>query len=829
MQLRSPRVSRWSLLLTIVGIAVVTMPVSLQSVSAQASTLVRVRAALAHGDVAAARSAAAGGQAERELGLALVEIFVGQDDAARARLLPLAEQDQVGEAALELGLLDLRRGRREEAEPRLQRLAAVRTFNSADDYFRLARAAIGVREFLLANDAFQRVADAPRPDIQSTWGDMFVLRHRNGDAAASYRAALEADPAWVPAHVGLALALMDENPEAARAGLEAARKLAPDHPDLLLATVQLDLLEKDEDGAEAALDRLAAVRPGTVVEAAYRTALAFEDGGMAAAEAAMAAVRAADPRSALGYRVAGEQAARNFQFADAVALARKGTELDPDDPFAFFILGLFQMRTGDEAAARTALERSWSLDASAPVTKNLLDLLDDLDTFVTVSVDDMIFKFDPGEAAVLEPYAVPLAREAYATFAKRYGFTPEGPILIEIFPSHDDFAVRTLGLPGLRGALGACFGRVVTMDSPRALQPGEFSWHATLWHEMAHVFSLQLSQYRVPRWLTEGISVFEEHRRRPAWGRELTLEYARELSLGRTFGVKGLPDAFKRPESLALAYFEASLVVEHLVAQNGDAGLRTLLLAYAGGATDAEAFSKAFGRTIDDAEASFAQFVSERYGALAEAMKVPPQARPDDLGALRSRAASEPGSFVAQFELGQALHGAGDLDGAKTALERAARLAPQARRANSPRVLLASIAQKEGDQPKAREELRALLEYDHENVEAARVLLTLATGAPADMDYALRLIADLDPFDADAHGLLGRRLFEQSEFAPALIEFEAALALGPPNLAEAHTDLAATFLKLGRRDEAKRAALEALKEAPTFARAQDLLLEAIGR
>jgi Flp pilus assembly protein TadD len=97
------------------------------------------------------------------------------------------------------------------------------------------------------------------------------------------------------------------------------------------------------------------------------------------------------------------------------------------------------------------------------------------------------------------------------------------------------------------------------------------------------------------------------------------------------------------------------------------------------------------------------------------------------------------------------------------------------------------------------------------------------------MDYALRLIADLDPFDADAHGLLGRRLFEQSEFAPALIEFQAALALGPPNLAEAHTDLAATFLKLGRRDEAKRAALEALKEAPTFARAQDLLLEAIGR
>ena len=37
------------------------------------------------------------------------------------------------------------------------------------------------------------------------------------------------------------------------------------------------------------------------------------------------------------------------------------------------------------------------------------------------------------------------------------------------------------------GALGACFGRVVTLDSPRARPPGTFQWEATLWHELAHV------------------------------------------------------------------------------------------------------------------------------------------------------------------------------------------------------------------------------------------------------------------------------------------------------------------------------------------------------
>lgn len=70
---------------------------------------------------------------------------------------------------------------------------------------------------------------------------------------------------------------------------------------------------------------------------------------------------------------------------------------------------------------------------------------------------------------------------------------------------------------------------------------------------------------------------------------------------------------------------------------------------------------------------------------------------------------------------------------------------------------------------------------------------------------------------------------EKNDAAGALVEFQATLALGPPNLAEAHADLGDALLKVGRRDEAKAQALLALKQAPTFARAQDLLLAAMGR
>ncbi len=790
-----------------------------------------VRFALAHGDVDAATQIAysiTGRDAERDLAQAIVLMFQDKNAEAREKLLPHAAARPLGDAALELGLLELRTQRADEGRRRLEPLAAVRTFNSPEDYFRLARAARGIGEYLLANDAYQRIDDLPRPDIQTEWGDLFLQRHQPGDAVTSYRKALSIDEQWVPALLGVARALLTENAEAAGKALDEARAIAPDYPDIYLVEAERQLIADDVEAAVAALDRLATLKPNTVEEAALRTAVAYEQSGIGAVDAAAARVAAIDPSSPLGYRRAGEQAARDYRFDEAATLAERAVAADPTDAESQFDLGLYRLRTGDEVAARRALEASWNLDRSAPLTKNLLDLLDDLDTFTVVPHGPFIFKFAPEEAAVLQVYALPLADEAYRQYVERYGITPDGPILVEVFPEHDDFAVRTLGLPGLVGALGACFGRVVTMDSPRARPAGEFSWQATLWHELAHVFSLQASDYRVPRWLTEGISTYEEHRRQPAWGRELTLQYAQAMAANRTFGVKDLPDAFKHPESLALAYFEASLVVEHLVDQNGEAGLRALLQAYAEGATDAEAFSRAYGRSIDEVDTSFRSFVATRYAPLARAMTPPSQREvdPTDLAGLEARAEKEPGNFVSQLAYGQALIRQRELDKARVVLERAATLAPEASGANSPRALLARIAETQGDPVRAMAEWRALLKYDHTNIEGARKLAELASaaGATEDEDYALRLIADLDPFDAGTHSRLGRRLMAREEFDAALIEFQAAIALGPTNPAEAHTDAGEALLKLGRAADARREALAALAQAPTFARAQDLLL-----
>jgi tetratricopeptide (TPR) repeat protein len=257
-----------------------------------------------------------------------------------------------------------------------------------------------------------------------------------------------------------------------------------------------------------------------------------------------------------------------------------------------------------------------------------------------------------------------------------------------------------------------------------------------------------------------------------------------------------------------------------------------LLRAYADGASDADAFTKAFAKSVDTVDASFKTFVEKQYGPLRDALKDPPsQVQPDDINGLKARAAAAPGNYISQVQLGQILFRSGDFAAAKAPLGRAAQLAPQASGDTSPHGLLAQIAIKENDNPAARRELRALLLADHANVDAARKLASLAAEAKAteDEDYALRLVADLAPFDRDVHGQLGKRLMAKNDYAGGLVEFQAALAMGPANRAEAHADVAEAFLKLNRKDEAKREALEALKEAPTFARAQDLYLAAIGR
>jgi hypothetical protein len=119
-------------------------------------------------------------------------------------------------------------------------------------------------------------------------------------------------------------------------------------------------------------------------------------------------------------------------------------------------------------------------------------------------------------------------------------------VQVEVYPDHEDFAVRTMGMPGL-GALGVTFGYVVAMDSPSGRPPGTFHWASTMWHEFSHVYVLNMTNFRVPRWFTEGLAVHEETAVSPEWGDRLDPHVIMAIKDKKLLPVAELDRGFVRP------------------------------------------------------------------------------------------------------------------------------------------------------------------------------------------------------------------------------------------------------------------------------------------
>ena len=755
---------------------------------------------------------------------------------AEASLRPVVSRFPTSEAALQLGLLMQMLGR--EFAPILDRVAMLSdTSSDPNEVARAGRALRALGRFREANAAYRDAGSAAPSDpaIQTAWGDLFLEKYNRPDALRSYQMALQVDARYVPALIGSARALSDDNPPQAIALAKRALEANPSsvEADVFLAEQAVDAGRRDE--ARDLLAKALEVNPSDLEAHALVAAIAFVDDKTQDFDAAVAKTLAIAPNYGDVYRTTGELAAHNYRFDEAVALTRKGLALDRN-PRALADLGTHLLRTGDEAEARTALEASFKDDPYDKITFNLLAMLDTLDKFVTVRDGDVVMRLHKDEAPVLQEYAMSLTHRALDTFSKRYEFVPRGPILVEIFPKHDDFAVRNLGLPGLIGALGICFGRVVSMDSPRARPPGEFQWEATLWHELAHVITLQMSNQRVPRWLTEGISEYEEQRAHSEWRRDMDLDYAAALNRGGGIKLRDFNAAFQNPKLITLAYYQGSLIVEYLVSTYGDAGINKLLRTYGQGLDTDAALKTALNTDLDRMQAGFDQMLEKKFGDLRRALEVPDGV--NDLmrtptETLRTLAGEHAKSFPIQMALGRALRREGKLDDAMQAFERAAALIPNASGRDSPHEQMAAIALQKKDDGRLIAELTALVAVDANNVDAARQLVTALHKASVDEPAKLRPVYErivaIDPFDAEAHTYLGRYALQQNDPDAAAREFRTVIALGPVDRAAAYTDLAESYFKSGKRAEAKKQTLAALEIAPTYERAQELLLKLVDR
>src|SRR4029079_10472261 len=133
-----------------------------------------------------------------------------------------------------------------------------------------------------------------------------------------------------------------------------------------------------------------------------------------------------------------------------------------------------------------------------------------------------------------------------------------------------------------------------------------------------------------------------------------------------------------------------------------------------------------------------------------------------------------------QMALGRALAKAGDVDAATRAFEAAAALIPIS---PLPHGELAHIALDKKDRARAITELQAVVATNFDDIEAARELATLmrqsgVVDAARVRSVNERIVA-IDPFDNDAHSVLGRLALERNDAETATREFKVALALNP--------------------------------------------------
>jgi tetratricopeptide (TPR) repeat protein len=232
---------------------------------------------------------------------------------------------------------------------------------------------------------------------------------------------------------------------------------------------------------------------------------------------------------------------------------------------------------------------------------------------------------------------------------------------------------------------------------------------------------------------------------------------------------------------------------------------------------------------IDGLQTSFDEYLDKRFAALRDSLDAPEGFVPDaPLEQLQAAAQKYPNSFPVLMSLGRALRKT-DPKASIAVFERASTLVPMITGPESPYMQIVEVSMAAGDKARAAEALDAMTAVDHTALDAARQLVGLLDPVK-DQDRlrrALQRVVAVDPFDAPAHTQLGRMALASGRAADAVTLFRVALAAGPLDRASAHADLAEGLFQTGDRVQAKREALAALEIAPTYERAQDLLLKLV--
>ena len=497
------------------------------------------------------------------------------------------------------------------------------------------------------------------------------------------------------------------------------------------------------------------------------------------------------------------------------------------------------LRLGREEEGLRLAEEVHQQDGYNVAAYNLVTLEENLRKFTTLQADGIVLRMDPREAAIYGQAALELLQEAKHKLCEKYDVRLDGPVTVEIFPEQKDFAVRTFGMPGGEGFLGVCFGNVITAGSPAAHRAGTSNWKAVLWHEFCHAVTLHKTGNRMPRWLSEGISVYEERRRDPAWGQAISARYRRMILAGELVPVSRLSAAFLNPPSpeyLEFAYFESALVVEYLIEKHGLETLCEILDDLAGGeplrgAPSIGSVLESRVGSLEELDEAFARFAVARAGELApRADWSPPELPPRaDLSAVEAFCREHPNNLAGLGLLARRLIDGERWQDAKRTLEKLIELYPENTGGESPWRLLAEVHRRLGETEAEASVLEELARRDAEAIDACGRLMELCEAAEdwEGLARAADRMLAVNPLVPSGHRGLARAAQALGTPERAVTAYQALVEMDPIDPAGLHHDLARALMAAGDLKSARRHVLMALEEAPRFRAAHRTLLEIV--
>jgi cellulose synthase operon protein C len=656
------------------------------------------------------------------------------------------------------------------------------------------------RRYQDANNEFRAlVARYPKnPDYRVRWGRMYLEHWQPNIASDLFKEALEIKADHAGALLGLALVAAEnfegQGEALARKALEADPKLLEAQE--LLARIALE--DNNNRKATEEANKALAIDPASVEGKAILATIDL---------LADKKDTSWDPHSARGYETIGHFFVLNRRYEEGIQYYRKALELDPQLYTARSELGINLMRLGQDVEAFKQLETCYNAGFQDYATVNSLKLIDSYKNFVEFKTPRTILKVQKKEAELLRLYFEPEMERILTTYERKYKIKLDRPVQVEVYPDHEDFAVRTLGVPGL-GALGVTFGYVLAMDSPSGRPPGQFHWASTLWHEMSHVFTLTGTGSRVPRWFTEGLAVHEETAVNPEWGDRISPMVLKAIKDKKLLPVTELDRGFVHPTEAAqviVSYFQGGRICDYINEKWGWDTLLAMLHDFGAGEETAAVIRKELKIEPEEFDKRFFAFVEadtkkqvDHFEQYSGGMKL--------ISELAKSKAYE--AIIKEGEKIQDWY-------------------PDYVEDNNLYEILAKAYLETNNKPAAMAELERYVKIGGRNPETIKKLAKMLVEAGRKKDAAdvLARLNYIYPLDNEAHQLLGSFWLEQGNASGAMREFRAVVAHNPIDPAEAHYDLARALNSNHQSDQAKDELFTALEAAPGYRPAQRLLLE----